>query len=348
MKRITVNTSKPYDIILENGAIKDVAKYITEKYDPPRRVCVMTDSSVGGIYGESVISNLSEAGFSVFRLLFPAGEHSKNLNTYANMLEALADEGMTRTDIIVALGGGIVGDLAGFVAGTYMRGIDYVFVPTSLMAIIDSSLGGKTGVNLAGGKNMTGMFWTPSLVISDPDVLETLSEEKLQDGLAEAIRSAVVSDGALVTYIEKKDYDYIIDRCISINKTLIEVDEKDEGLRQLLSFGHTLSHGIEKLSSYGITHGQAVAKGMVGEAKACAKMGYSKMDISQELSAVLEKLGMNPGISMDPEDLYRQTLIDKKIVGNSINIIVPDVIGRCSLRKISLEELRDFIYAACE
>lgn len=348
MKTIRVNTKRPYDIIIEEGSINKIGEMVAEKYPTPRKVCLMTDSSVGTIYADKVLESLNAAGFDTFRIIFPTGEHSKNLITYTNMLEALAEEGLVRSDIIVALGGGIVGDLAGFVAATYMRGIDYVYVPTSLLAILDSSIGGKTGVNLLFGKNMVGVFWSPGMVITDPTVLDTLPEENKREGLAEALKSAVVSDGTLVAHIESKNYEYIIERCISINKTLIEVDEYDTGLRQLLSFGHTLSHGIEKLSSYSVSHGDAVAKGMVGEAKACAALGYSRNDISKELKKLLKDIGFNTDIFYDPQELYDVAIRDKKIRDGAVNIIVPEVIGKCSLRKISLEELKLFIEKACQ
>lgn len=348
MKKITVSISKPYDIIMEEDALKDVSQFLLDKYPIPRKICVMTDSFVGSIYGDQVLESLRGAGYTAFKVVFPAGEHSKNITTYSNMLESLADEGITRSDLILALGGGVVGDIAGFVAGTYMRGIDYVYSPTSLMGITDSAIGGKTGVNLLGGKNLSGIFYPPALVIFDPKTLETLPEDARRDGLAEAVRSGVVSDGSLIHQIESGNFDYIIDRCISINKTLVEVDEFDKGLRQLLGFGHTLSHGLEKLSSYTISHGAAVAKGMVAEARACAAMGYSKTDISKELDKILTKLGFDTGIYYEPEELFEITLRDKKIKDNAINIVVPEVIGKCSLKKISLVELKAFIEAACK
>lgn len=346
MKTYTVSTSKPYEVIIEKGALKNIAPFVAEKFPAPRKVCVITDSNVGTLYGAPVIESLAEAGFDAFRINFPAGEHSKNLTTYMNILESLADRGMTKSDIILALGGGVVGDISGFAAGTYMRGIEYIHVPTTLLSAIDSSIGGKTAVNLMSGKNLAGLFWQPALVVTDPEMVGTLSEYEIQNGLGEALKSAVISDGSLVSHIQDRNYEYIIDRCISIKKSIVDVDENDTGIRQLLNFGHTLAHGIEKLSSYSVSHGQAVAKGMVGESKAAFAMGYTKNDISGELVRIITSLDMDPSLDYDPEEIYQHAMVDKKIRDNMINIIVPDLIGKCTLKKISLDELKEFIFAA--
>lgn len=348
MKTFAISTERPYDIILERGGLKNLAAYIEERFPSPRKICVITDSNVSELYGDQVLSILEKGFFDAFKITFPAGEHSKNLTTYTNILEALSEEPVSRADLILALGGGVVGDVAGFVAGTYMRGLNYVYVPTTLLAMLDASLGGKTGVNLNGGKNLTGLFWQPSLVVTDPDLLETLPESHLMDGLVEALKSAVVSDSSLVNQVVDRNYDYIIERSLSIKKTLVEVDEKDEGLRQLLYFGHTLGHGIEKLSAYNLSHGASVAKGMVGEAKASFAMGYTGMDISKELAAVLEGMGYDTSLPYDSKELYRHSLVDKKIREGSINLIIPNVIGKCSTKRVSLLELEKFVRAAVD
>ena len=175
----------------------------------------------------------------------------------------MADEGLTRSDAVVALGGGVVGDLAGFAAATYMRGIPYIQIPTTYMAAIDASVGGKTGINLLCGKNLAGAFWQPSMVFCDYHTFDSLPPAKLMDGIAEAVKCAAVSEESLLPHIRKKDYEYVIERCVSIKKSIVEADERDTGLRQILNFGHTVGHGIEKLSSFSVSHGQAVAKGPV-------------------------------------------------------------------------------------
>ena len=348
MKTISVATHNPYDIIIDKGALNDISKYLLDKYPSPRKVCVITDSNVGTQYADQIVKNLQSASYDAFRIIFPSGEHSKNLTTYSNILEAMADSGLSKSDFILALGGGVVSDIAGFSAGTYMRGLDYVLVPTTLLAIIDSSVGGKTAVNLLSGKNLTGLFWSPTMVVVDPEVLDSVEDQKLQDGMVEALKSAVISDSGLVSHIENKNLDYVIERCISIKKALVEVDEFDVGLRQLLSFGHTIGHGIEKISSYGISHGVAVAKGMVGESRAAFKLGYCKTDMSSELARILQGFGIDTSLNYDPQELYEHARVDKKIKDGTINMIIPEVIGKCTTRRISLYDLQKFMEAAVD
>ena len=343
MKTFRVATSRPYDIIIEKNSLQDVAKFIPDRFSAPRKICIITDSTVNMKYADIVTESLKEAGYTTFKLLFPAGEQSKNITTYSNMLDALADKEFTRSDLILALGGGTVGDLAGFVAGSYLRGINFIFVPTTLLAMIDSSLGGKTGINLLGGKNLAGLFWNPSLVLADPTVLDSLQEKTIRDGLAEALKFAVVSDSSLIPHILARNFSYIIDRCISIKKPLVEVDEHDTGLRQLLSFGHTISPAMERMSHYKLSPGQALAKGMLGEAKAAYNSGFCRTDISGELASILEELGFDTEITFDKEALYHTALMDIKVQDGFMTIIVPDVIGKCSIRKITLAELKTFI-----
>ena len=265
------------------------------------------------------------------------------MTTYSNILEALADEGLTRSDLVLALGGGVVCDLAGFAAGTYMRGINYVVVPTTLQASIDTAIGGKTGINLLGGKNLAGVFWQPSLVVCDSKIYETLPNEILLEGIAEATKNAVIAEAGLLDQIRKHNYEYVIERCISIKKSLVEADERETSLRQLLNFGHTIGHGIEKLSSYTVTHGQAVAKGMIAEARGAYALGLTPNDISGELTEILKEFGFDTSLDYNAKDIYKLALKDKKIRDGQINIIVPDSIGKCTLRKLSLPELNELI-----
>lgn len=346
MKKITIQTKHPCDVIIESGGLEKLGRHVNTKFISPRKVCVITDSNVGPLYGDVVLESLEKQGFDAFKIMFPAGEHSKNLTTYANILESLAESEITRSDVILGLGGGVVGDLTGFIAGTYMRGVEYVHVPTTVLASIDSSIGGKTAVNSLSGKNLVGLIWQPSLVVTDPNTFDTLPERNLRDGLAEALKSAIISDSGLISYIGTDNYEYVIERCISIKKSLVEVDEMDTGLRQILNYGHTIGHGIEKITSYNVSHGEAVAKGMIGEARACHRLGYSSTDISGELSRILEGLGFDTSLDYDPQVLYEHALKDKKIRDGQINIIVPEVIGKCSLKKLPLEELKEFMEAA--
>ena len=345
MKRYTVTTTSKYDILIASGLLRQTGSALREVF-APCRVCLITDSKVNGLYSQVVMSSLIESGFQPSKIVFPAGEHSKNLTTYANILEALAEECLTRSDVILALGGGVTIDLAGFVAGTYMRGIRYAVIPTSLQAALDTSIGGKAAVNLRSGKNLAGVFWQPSLVLCDPDLLSTLPAANRLDGIAEAVKCAAISDAGLLPRIARGDLEYMIERCISIKKSLVEADERANNLRQLLNFGHTVGHSIEKLSSYSVTHGQAVAKGMIAESRGAYRTGLTNTDISGELADLLESLGFDTRLSsFDADEVYHLALMDKKIAGGKINMIIPEFLGKCTLHKLSLSELENLITA---
>ncbi len=350
MKRFKVSTSSSYEVILDHGLLGNAGNLISQLGFPEststlNKIALITDSTVGELYAGDIISDLRSAGFDVYKILFPAGEHSKNLNTYSNILESLADVGMSRSDMVLALGGGVVMDIAGFAAGTYLRGIRYAAIPTTFQAAMDAAIGGKTGVNLLKGKNLAGVFWQPSLVLCDLDILSSSSEEGLTEGLAEAIKCAAISDGSLLKAIEKGDLPYILERCISIKKSLIEADERGSNLRQLLDFGHTIGHGIEKLSSYNISHGEAIAMGMVIEARGAWLTGLTSSDISGDLSEILSSLGFNLSPSYEGEELYQAALSDEKISGGMIAMTIPESMGKATIKKISLGQLRDLIAA---
>lgn len=344
MKKFVVSTAQPYEILIGEDILKDAGIYINRVFKPCR-LCIITDSTVNRIYSKTLCESLKNSGYTVSKIVFPNGEHSKNIETYANIMEALAEEGFTRTDGIIALGGGVVGDIAGFAASTYMRGIRYIQIPTTYIAAIDASFGGKTAINLLSGKNLAGTFWQPSLVICDYKTFDTLPESRLQEGVAEAVKNAVVSDASLLKQISEKNYEYVIERCISIKKSIVEADERDTGLRQLLNFGHTIGHGIEKLSAFSVSHGLAVAKGMVMEAKAAYRSGLTSVDISGELADFLNGFGLDTSVQYTADELYAYALTDKKIMDDRITMVIPESIGKCSLHKMSLKELKSFIEA---
>ena len=342
MKKYTLSTSSSYDILIGDGILKDCGSLLSQLFSP-RRAVVITDSTVNALFSGAVTESLKAAGFNASRIVFPAGEHSKNLTTFSNILEALADDGFTRSDLVVALGGGVVSDVSGMVAATYMRGVPYVLIPTTLQCALDAAIGGSAGLNLLNGKNLAGVYYQPSLVICDPETFASLSEDRIRDGLAEALKCAAVSDAALIPRIKAHDYSYILERCISIKKSLVEVDERAQNLRQLLSFGHTLGHGIEKLSSYGLSHGQAVAKGMIAESRGAYLAGHTTCDISQDLEDILDELGFDTTLDYSPDDLYHLALRDYKIQDGKINMVIPSAMGKCTLKKISLDELKHLI-----
>lgn len=347
MNKFMVATDVPYDIIVGRNLLKDTGEYI-RKYIKPCKACIITDSTVNRLYSETVESSLLSSGFSVKKIIFPEGEHSKNLTTYGNILEALSEEGVSRSDIIVSLGGGIVGDLAGFVAATYLRGIKYVQIPTTYLAALDSSIGGKTGINLLYGKNLAGAFWQPSLVICDYKTFETLELHEILNGTAEAVKNAMLMEAGLFDKILSKSYEDVISRCVSIKKSIVEADERDTGMRQLLNFGHTAGHSIEKLSSYTISHGHAVAMGMVLESKGAYRMGLTDFDGSLYLTKILNEIGFDLNIPYSSDDIYKYALTDKKIKDGHIAMVIPEDVGKCKLHKISLDELKDFLKAGLE
>lgn len=348
MKKFLLSTGNPYEVIIDKDILDDTGAYIRNCLPLPRKLCVITDSNVNTLYAQRVLNSLKRQGYTTSKIVFPAGEHAKNLTTYLNIMEALADEGFTRSDGLIALGGGVVGDLVGFAAATYLRGIAYVQIPTTYMAAVDSAVGGKTSINLQNGKNLAGAIWQPSLVLCDCSTFDTLPAEKRLDGMAEAVKSAVVSDGRLLDYIKSGDYEYVIERCISIKKSFVEADERDYGLRQILGFGHTVGHGLEKLSSYTISHGQAVAAGMVTEARAAYRMGLTQTDLSGKLSEILTDLGFDLRIKYTAEEIYHYALMDKKINGDFITMVIPDTIGKCRLQKLSLSDLLKFLKIGLE
>ncbi|MGN1100481.1 MAG: 3-dehydroquinate synthase [Christensenellales bacterium] len=327
--KISVNASKSYDIIIENGVSAEVGRQL-RKLASPCKVLLVTDTNVDALYGGGVAKNLSESGFAVYRFLFKAGEESKKLSTVSDMLTCMAGYGFCRSDVIVALGGGVVGDMAGFAASVYMRGIRYIQVPTTLLAAIDSSVGGKTGVDMKEGKNMIGSFWQPEAVLLDPDVIAGLPAPIFSQGVAEAIKYGMIKDRELFYMLDgESDLKEVVSRCVNIKKFVVEQDEYDRGIRQLLNFGHTFGHAIERLSDYRITHGEAVATGMVMAAKAAVRMDFSSEEIVAPLKKCLQKYGLPCECEYSASEIKAALFADKKRSGNATNFILPRRIGEC-------------------
>ena len=336
------------------------------------RVFVLTDETVDSLYGDTFMDSLGPLKKDAVRFIVPPGETTKSIETFGKGLEALAREGFTRSDVLIALGGGVIGDLGGFIAATYLRGIRYIQVPTTLLACVDSSVGGKTAVDLAAGKNLAGAFHQPALVVIHEGFLYTLSEEILLDGLAEAIKCGVIGDASLLCDLEslflaplapETDPTHsaqsvrarllapavltrVICAAIELKRSFVEEDERDTGLRQLLNFGHTLGHAVEGASSYTVTHGHAVASGMYLCGRASNQLGWSEEDLGERLEKLLGALGYRLVYPYDAETLYTYTMKDKKRMADTISLVVPVRAGHCELRKIPVGELPDFITAA--
>lgn len=310
-----------------------------------RSTVVVTDKNVEKFYLSRCVESLRKEGFQVDTFVVEPGEESKSGKTYLELLNFLASIPLTRTDFLVALGGGVVGDLTGFAAATYLRGIDVIQIPTTLLASVDSSIGGKTGINLEAGKNLAGAFHQPLLVYQDSSLLQTLPAAVFKDGMAEVIKYAILQDKELFSMLKdvkwtKSHIDDVIQTCVSIKKVYVEEDEFDKGRRQLLNFGHTIAHAIEKATGYKVSHGSAVAKGMLSIAEIAKKQGLCEQNTVDEIRKILELYQFDLEISQSPETLYEMILSDKKRKGASIDLVVPFEVGDCRLKRVTIEELK--------
>lgn len=339
MRTVHVNTSLPYDVHIGSGLLQRAGELMREVIRPCR-AAIITDSTVNCLYGDIAEQSLRDAGYSTLRCVFPAGEQNKNLETLGNILEFLAENHMTRTDTVVALGGGVTGDMAGFAAAVYARGIRFVQIPTTLLAAVDSSVGGKTAIDLRAGKNLAGAFHQPSLVITDTDVICALPSHLLSDGAGEMIKHGLLADPEMFAWLSRSGWienlDEIIARNVSIKRDVVNADEFETGLRQTLNLGHTFGHAIEKCSTFTISHGQCVAIGMVIAAGAA-----DRPEICRAVIAACRSCGLPVTSPYSPEALTRAALSDKKRKGDSITLVLPEEIGKCKLEKIDISLLED-------
>ena len=341
-KEIRVNTVPAYTAAIGPGLLQDCGRRLRETV-PPCHMAVVTDSIVGPLYLETVTESLKAAGYAVSTYEFPAGEESKNVSTLSDILEFLAKERLTRSGCLAALGGGVAGDMAGFAAAVYLRGIRYVQMPTTLLSAVDSSVGGKTAIDLKAGKNLAGAFLQPAAVLCDTDCLKTLPPEVFADGAAEAVKTGVLCDEGLFALFEdgtlKADPAEVIARCVEYKAGVVERDEKEQGERKLLNLGHTVGHAIEKCSGYAVPHGHAVAAGLAVMARAAERLRWTNGPIAERVGRCLEAQGLPVSTEFSPEALAEAALADKKRAGASITIVVPKEIGTCELLKIPVSEL---------
>ena len=345
MKTITVHLARPYDIHIEAGILARPGECIRNTLGHCR-VMVVTDDTVRALYGDALLTSLNEAGLDTAEFVIPHGEASKNTASLIELLNALAENAFTRTDIVCALGGGVVGDLAGFAAAVYLRGIRYVGIPTTLLASVDSSVGGKTAVDLPAGKNLAGAFHHPSLVLCDPNTLNTLTPEILADGFAEVIKYAVIGDADLFSMLdapEAPDMETVIARCVSQKARIVEEDETDHGVRKHLNFGHTAGHAIELRSEFSLMHGHGVAIGMVIATEYAIRQGLCPESALPALTDLLKKHHLPTETEYDIADLYEAATRDKKREGDEIDVVLPTGIGSCTLKRIPVTELPAFL-----
>ena len=342
---LTVNTSKRYTIRIERGALDQLGAYCASLFAPGKKAVVITDTHVAPLYLERVSTSLRNAGFDVTSCAFPAGEPSKRLSTIEGIYGHMAQAHITRSDFAVALGGGVTGDMAGFAAASYLRGIPFVQVPTTLLSQVDSSVGGKTGVDLPQGKNLVGAFWQPSFVLIDPDTLNTLSPHFFADGMGEVIKYGCIKSRALFDLlIETEDITSIMEdviyRCVDIKRDVVERDDFDTGERALLNFGHTFGHALEKLHQYqGLSHGAAVGIGMVMMARLGEKAGFTAPGTADKIAAALEKYHLPVHSDLPLSQIVEATASDKKSTGSSINLVLLKDIGESFVHKVARSDL---------
>ena len=341
MKKVTVNASRVYDIIIDKG-ILDRSGALASAVKKPCRAAILTDSNVAPLYAEKLERSLKQAGFEPIRFVIPAGEKSKNAENLIAFLSFLAQNNLTRTDCLFALGGGVVGDLCGFAAAVYLRGIEFIQIPTTLLAMVDSSVGGKTAIDIPEGKNLVGAFYQPSLVICDYSTLDTLPNEVFSDGCAEVIKYGIINDKALFEKLKKpikSQLEDIIENCVRNKRDIVNVDEHDTGVRQLLNLGHTAAHSIEILSNFEISHGAAVAIGIVLITRAATALGLCTKEELCEIERLISSYSLPTGCTYDAKSLADVALSDKKRSGDSITLIMPYGIGESRLYKVDIESL---------
>ncbi len=316
------------------------------------RAAVVTDKNVEALYLAPVQSSLRTAGFDVCALTLPAGERYKQMETLGTILEFLAGNRLTRSDCVLALGGGVVGDMAGFAAGCYLRGVRYAQLPTTLLAAVDSSVGGKTAVNLSAGKNLAGLFYQPSLVVCDPDCFATLPAGEFANGAAEAIKTGILGDEPLFCLFESGDAGReageVVARCVAYKATIVEADERDGGPRNLLNLGHTVGHAVELLSGYAVPHGHAVAIGLYLVARAAERTGFAEAPISERIRRTLARNGLPFSAPYPAERLAETALSDKKRRGGAITLALPRRIGTCELVTMPVNDLLPLLRAGME
>ncbi|MBQ7746655.1 MAG: 3-dehydroquinate synthase [Spirochaetia bacterium] len=314
-----------------------------------RRALLVCDDITASLYAGKVTESLKNAGFDVASFVFPHGEANKTWSTTGSILEAAAGAKLTRSDFFISLGGGVCGDITGFAAAVYLRGVKFVQIPTTLLAAVDASVGGKTGVDLGAGKNLAGAFHQPECVLFDPDVIGTLSKEQLDEGKAEIIKHAVLAGGRLYGVAScgaiLDDIEKVVAMNVEIKRKYVEADPCDTGCRQLLNFGHTIGHAIEKCSNYTISHGRAVAMGMVAETKAFIKLYNEKSEILEKIKSLLEKNSIKFDIPYTARELAQAAIHDKKMADGNLNIIAPLEIGNCQLKSIPISRLEEYIAA---
>lgn len=341
MKLLPVSLGdRSYDIHIAPGRLDDTGKLCQQVLPRATRLAVVTDDTVGGLYAHRLLQSLWARGYTASVISLPAGEQTKSLYNLGVLYDSFMEMGLTRTDAVVALGGGVVGDLAGFAAAAYMRGVDCVQIPTTLLAAVDSSVGGKTAVDLPQGKNLAGAFHQPKLVLCDTDILGALPEALMRDGAAEMIKCGVLRDAALFEAMAdgswSEDLEGAVARCVSIKRDYVDQDPFDNGARQFLNLGHTFGHAVEKSTNFALSHGQCVAIGMVMAFRAA---GLDEAPIVRAARAC----GLPTQSPCSADELCAAAALDKKRRGDTVTLVLPERIGACALRRVPVGQMRAYI-----
>lgn len=337
------------DVLIARGLLDAAGEKLAEVIKPCQAV-VVSDANVAPLYGQRVVDSMRKSGFSPELVVLPAGEATKCGAQYLALLETFARAGLTRTDLVVALGGGVIGDLAGFAAATYLRGIAVAQIPTTLLAAVDSSVGGKTAIDIEAGKNLVGAFHLPIRVLCDPSTLATLPPEQMAAGMAESIKYGVLFDEALFESLANgtpPDLGDTITRCVALKQAVVARDFTDKGDRQLLNLGHTFGHAIEACSSFSILHGEAVAIGMRMAARAAVILGVAEEDICADVTAAIAEAGLPIATSYTAPELTAAALHDKKRAGGTIKLVLPTRMGKCVLHPLPVERLGALMEEIC-
>lgn len=348
MKSLTVNIpGREYEIKIGKGLLTECGSLLTEVHSPCK-VAVVTDTNVGPLYLDTLVESLRKSGFQPFSVTVPAGESTKSIENLEYLYGELLKNNITRSDLVVALGGGVVGDLTGFCAATLLRGIPFVQIPTTLLAQVDSSVGGKVAVNLPLGKNLVGAFYQPRLVVIDTNCLLTLSDKIFADGMAEIIKYGVILDHELFEKIEAKPsrseimeiIDEVIYRSCNIKRMVVEEDECDKGSRMILNFGHTFGHAIEKKFAYtNYTHGEGVAIGMVMASDYGERTGITPCGTAKRIANLTSRFGLPVGADITREDFLEAVNVDKKSKGSSLSLILPEMIGKAIIKDTEKDKI---------
>ena len=348
MQKVTVSASRSYDILIGPSLLAALGQEAA-KFPKVKTVCIVSETNVYPLHGPAAEKSLKDAGFDVVSYVFPAGEESKCGETYLKLLNFLAEHRLTRSDLLVALGGGVVGDLTGFAAATFLRGVKFIQVPTTLLAAVDSSVGGKTAIDLPAGKNLAGAFYQPSLVLCDTETLSTLPREIFLDGCAEVLKYGVIYDRAFFEYLREAGPEFnretVIRRCVELKRDVVMEDEFDTGARMKLNLGHTLGHGVEARSHFGLSHGKSVSIGMAMVSRAAVKKGMLSQEDGDTIQQTLSAYGLPIRTEYPAEELVSYMLSDKKRSGGTIPLIIPTEIGHCDIVPTPVEELTAFVKA---